>query len=223
MSKAYFDRQRLPDLSVIFDRCRSCNYVSMAFDVGRGCQNCGKPAQISLSHFSYDVHALLELIFNASSKEEIEENSNSNQFALVLSFCTLVEVLLHHFLINLMTQKKLNTTIQRRLLSDNLFVKQRIEKLFPALTEESWKSAVNKICANTKLYDYAASVNFYVKDAAPARNRFLHDGDKWAISKKIIDGCILHTRRIICFFVELHNMYIPWQKREHELKGSSQE
>lgn len=107
MSKAYFDRQRLPDLSVKFDRCRSCNYVSKAFDVGRGCQNCGKPAQISLSHFSYDVHALLELIFNASSKEEIEENSNSNQFALVLFFSTLVKVLLHHFLINLMTQKKL--------------------------------------------------------------------------------------------------------------------
>ncbi len=46
----------------------------------------------------------------------------------------IVEVLSQHFLEQCMSRMGLPQKIQERLLNDNIFVKQRVQKLFPTLT-----------------------------------------------------------------------------------------
>lgn len=208
----YFDRfddSKLHELTAVFNRCRNCSYVTANTESCNECPNC-HVAQGSneLLHFSFDTHALLQLLSDSFSKHLRDDQFNTQLLATVIFFCSLTEILLYRFLVNLMNQRKIDRTIQARLLSDNLSIKLRVEKLFPALAGHSWKDAVKLISTKSKVYDYSDTVDFYVKSAAPARNKFLHEGDKWAISEDLAKKCIFYGKRIVCFFVELHNYYV---------------
>jgi len=217
MGNTYIDNLDLPGLAVVFNRCRSCSYVTIDTAFGNGCPNC-RAAQGTneLLHFSFDTYALLELLADSHLRRLTDNRHNTQLLATVIFFCSLTEVLLYHFLVNLMDQKRIDRNVQKRLLSDNLTIKQRVDRLFPTLTDQSWKEAIKRINANSKLYDYSKTINFYTQFAAPARNKFLHEGDKWVISEDIAENCILHARRLVCFFVELHNKYIADEKSKRQ-------
>src|SRR4051794_18096927 len=86
---------------------------------------------------------------------------NANKLGVVVYFCTLGEVLLEHFLRELMCALQLPTGVRDRILNDNLFSKERVEKVFPSLVGEKWNAVVKELCKSSKL-DYEETVRFYL-------------------------------------------------------------
>jgi hypothetical protein len=177
-------------------------------EVGYKCPRCGIAGGGGRNYFPMSVHSLIDLMqefYHLKQVSDIDsevpniQNESNHQLAVVILFCTLGEVLLQHFLECLMYSKGLPQEIQNRLLNDNLFAKQRIQKLFPALAGAEWKVTVE--------IDYLEATKFY-EHAAEKRNLFLHRGNKWAISKDMPEKCLHQIWPIINLFVSLHNEFI---------------
>jgi len=131
---------------------------------------------------------------------------HDHRLAVVIFFCTLGEVLLEHFLREAMMALDLPSAVQDRLLADNLYAKQRLEKVFPTVTGTKWKAAMAQL-APAQQPLYSNTVEFYL-DAVEARNRFLHDGNKWAIPEEMPEKCIRAISPLVSLFVALHNSIV---------------
>jgi hypothetical protein len=127
----------------------------------------------------------------------------SHRLAILVFFCTLGEILLQQFLERCMLRLNLPTQIQKRLLQDNLFPPQRIERLFPILTGASWKQAVSAASKHAET-NFQSTVIFY-KEASEGRNLLLHLGNKWAVPTDMARKCFDQIAPLIKLFVELHN------------------
>jgi hypothetical protein len=57
---------------------------------------------------------------------------------------------------------QLPRAIQERILADNLFSKQRVEKVFPSLGDEKWKTVVRELSKDSEL-DYKKRQNSIFK------------------------------------------------------------
>lgn len=167
-------------------------------------------------YFGPEVYSLLDLledfyfepsILNKSKTPRPVNETRKQDLAILIFFCSLVEVLLYHFLVVCMNKKQIPVEIQERMLNDNVTDKQRVEKLFPVLTGDKWKNAIRNITNRSKI-NYTETVEFYTKTAASLRNNLLHQGDKWAIPRTIAEDCIKHAQKFIYLFVELNNRYI---------------
>lgn len=208
--------QRLSTLLADFIICESCGIVDRDQErsrVGYECSSCGIPSHGATYYFPISVSSLIDLMqeFYHSKKQEAtplseapaKQKESNHQLAVVIFFCTLGEVLLQHFLEQCMCKMGLPHEIQDRLLNDNLFVKQRVEKLFPTLTGVKWNETVAMLSERGEL-DYVETTEFYQRTSR-ARNEFLHRGNKWAIPQGMPEQCIRHIWPLVCLFVELHN------------------
>ena len=130
----------------------------------------------------------------------------SHQFALLVFFCTLSEVLLQHFLQRYMASLSIPRPIQDKLLADNKGTRRRIESLFPTLVGVKWNDAVKQVSASLNT-DYSETIRF-AAEAAEKRNLLLHLGNQWAIPSRMPERCFAETAPLVRFFVELHNEFL---------------
>ena len=203
--------QPLSSLLLDFYICPSCKVIdkdeNRALD-GHPCSSCGKASHGARQYFSPSVIALVDLVqeYFQLSKGDQSTNKDKHRLAAVIFFCTLGEVLLENFLVECMAKQDISRQVQKRLLDDSQFAKQRIEKLFPLFTGISWKSAIENLDNQSEL-NYSETVSFYL-DVVKKRNKILHKGNVWSISSEISRECIDKMWPLINMFVALHNEYI---------------
>lgn len=202
---------------IICDACGIVDRDSNRLIEGYKCPNCGKGGTATL-YFNISVLSLIDLMQEFYSTDVIfkEEAFNTGQreinirLAVVIFFCTLTEVLLHYFLDRLMLKMGISEKDRESCLNNNLSISQRVNELFPSLTDDKWKQAINEINENVEL-DYNKTSKF-CRDAKKARNEFLHKGNKRAIPKDMPEECITHIWTLLNLFVSLHNKYIAIHK-----------
>jgi hypothetical protein len=159
---------------------------------------------------------LINLIREASESEAreipVEHGSTlvpqvtAREIATVVFFCTLGEVLLEHFLRELVIAQRIPGGVVKRLLDDNLGLKRRIDKLFPALTGRKWKDTIEDLEKQVRL-PFGDANQFYLR-AAAARNSFLHKGYKWTIKPDMQAKCLTQTKTLVFLFAALHNHFV---------------
>lgn len=188
------------------------------------CPTCGKPGNGGHMYFDLSVDTLINLMqesFHATPWEASENTTagissrSAHYLSVVILFCTLREMLLSRFVYELLVAQKIPARVCRRLLADNSVYKQRQGKLFRCLTGEKWKNAIRKLSMDGNL-DYV-ELDEFLKQAVDARNKFLHEGSKWAIDKAMAEGCMRNIWPLLNLFVDLHNHYVyPLYSRDAE-------
>lgn len=152
MGKAYdildIKHQSLGLVLADFHICQHCHIVdrdSNRIKVGYPCPNCGTPSPAGRMYFNVSVHSLINLMqeffHKDQSKLETPEDElfdevsqkKSSKLAVIIFFATLREVLLENLLYDLMIAQNLPGNVCKRLFSDSITHKQRLEKLFPSL------------------------------------------------------------------------------------------
>ncbi len=192
-----------------FYQCEKCLVVDSdgaRMQVGYKCPICGYPTpEIGAdTYFHVGISTIINTIQDIYFMENTKENNHKTMVALL--FCTLNEVLLDNFLIEKMNSIKIPKNVQDRLLEDNLFISQRLNKVFPSLIGIKWDVAIKKI-NNKKCFDYSKFCKFAL-DITNRRNSFLHRGNKYAFQNNIPDKCIDSLHPLISMFVKLHNQFI---------------
>lgn len=208
-------KQSLSTLVADFYVCQSCGIVDRdrgRVEVGYLCPNCGKESEGGLQYFGLPIHALVNLMQESfhqkpTQSSRLPSSGNAHKLAVVIYFCTLGEVLLEHFLRELMEALQLPRSVQDRILEDNLFAKVRVEKVFPSLVGEKWNTVLRELSKNTKL-NYEETVKFYLQ-VVKARNLFLHKGNKWAIPESMAEECMEEIWSLMNLYAQLHNRFIP--------------
>jgi hypothetical protein len=203
---------------LICDYCRIVDRDRDRIKVGHPCSNCGTPSPSGSVYFNISVHSLIDLMQEFFHKDQTEESLPTNglrnqassrrnsKVAVIIFFVTLREVLFENFLYDLMIAQNLPAKVCNRLFDDNLGHAQRIKKLFPSLAGVTWKIAVKTINNKCKL-DYI-ELDSFIKKTVEARNRFLHEGGKWAITEKMAEECLRHIWPLLNLHVYLHNEYV---------------
>lgn len=199
--------QRLSTLLSDFSICKSCQIVDRIHN-GTPCPACNIQSAVGRSYFRMSVHQMIDLMqeYYHTESPQLFKKSDSHKVAIVIFFCTLAEILMEWFLINLMNAKELSVEIQDRMLEDNKYLEQRTNKLFPSLTGDKWKDVVNKLSDEVEL-DYNATSEFY-KVVNKARNVFVHRGSIYSIKSEMPQECIENIWPLINLFVSLHNHYV---------------
>lgn len=208
--------------------CLDCHMVdrdSNRIMVGHPCSNCGRPGPSGKSYFSLSVHSLIDLMQEFFHKDEIEQSQSTDalynrisdkknaKIAVVIFFSTLREVLLENLLYDLMIAQHLPNSVCKRLFADSPMHKQRMDKLFPTLVGLTWKKAVNTVNSMCEL-DYV-ELDRFVERVVDARNKFLHKGNKYVITKNMAEECIRHIWPLLNLHVFLHNEYVvPYYKKQ---------
>lgn len=211
-------RQKFSEFIENYYLCKSCGIVDGDYEriqVGHECSRCGVPGDGALSYFMFSVSTTADLIgelhplpdlYSIEPEAQITDIKESHDLALLVFFCTLGEILLQHFLQRCMANQKIPVKVQDRLLDDNRFVKQRIDKLFPMLTGDKWTKAIQKVIEKSG-EDYSKTVKFYI-EANEKRNQLLHLGNKWIVPSGFATECFDNTAPLVKLFVELHNEYL---------------
>jgi hypothetical protein len=123
--------------------------------------------------------------------------------AVVLFYCTLVEVLMDRLLTQIMRSQNLPQGVQKRMLDDHPFVSKRADKLFPSLTGDKWNEVISKISdENTSAY---RDVNDLYLQANKARNNFLHEGQVWPMPSELPQDCLRYVIPTLDMFATIHN------------------
>jgi len=201
--------------------CQDCHIVdrdSNRIKVGHPCSNCGKPSPSGRSYFRLSVHSLIDLMQEFFHKDQIEQSQptdglsirisgkKNTKIAVVIFFVTLREILLENLLHDLMIAQGLPDNVCKRLFADSPMHKQRMDKLFPALTGVKWKKAVSTVNSKCTL-DYV-ELDGFIEKIVDARNKFLHRGSKYAITKNMAEECIKNIWPLLNLHVFLHNEYV---------------
>lgn len=229
--KSRNSHQRLSSIVDDFLMCDSCKIVDRDQErstVGYKCPHCGTPSKGGHQYFYLNANILINLMGNlyrpkqkpASEGGVSPQQNKHDQAAIVIFFCSLGEVLLNQFLEELMFKVGLSQRIHDRLFEDNLFVKQRLEKLFPALTGVKWIKAVKMLNERVDL-DYIETQKFCER-VSTARNEFLHRGMIWSIQRDMPEQCIRHIWPLLHLFVDLHNEYVAQSISENRTKEYNQ-
>jgi hypothetical protein len=181
---------------------------------GTRCPICAKQSDIGLSFFYLSVLMLIGLLqeaYRAIPKEDSHgseqyENIQSHSASVLIFFCTIRELLLSQFITNMMAALKLPKAIQERLNADSDTHSDRLFKLFPSLTDSKWEDVLKNLPSQNN-YDWL-KLNQFLKEAAEARNSFLHEGDFFAVYKNIAKECVENLFPLMELFVELNNKYV---------------
>ena len=209
--------QNLRSRALSFYICEACRFVDddrERMKVGYNCPRCLVPGKGGMIYFRMNVFTLIDLVerfyYTESKSVPMTQipggyDKSGLKLAVVIFFCTLAEVLLEHFLQHCMHKMGVPHQVQQRLLDDNPFVKQRVDKIFPTLTGVKWDRAVKLQNQSTAL-DYSGTVEFH-KRVTRARNEFLHRGDRYVITQKMSEECMHHIWPLVSLFVDLHNQY----------------
>jgi len=207
----------------VCEHCRAVYVDQNQFRVGMACQQCGKANTAGhRQYFGVAVWSLIDLMqeffhkdSDASASPGSQQSSNS-PLAVVLFFATLREVLLKHFLTEMMKAHAMTVAVSQRLFADNRSHQQMLNNLFPSLSGGiKWKSALTRIQCRVSFT--ASDLNDFLKEVADARNAFLHDGKQWAITPDMAEQCMLRIPEVIELYVALHNEFVL---QEHKRRGA---
>ena len=207
--------------------CQNCHLVDTDHErceVGHLCSTCGKPSTAGRSYFNLSVNSLINLMQEFYHvKYEISEedglfkiqDADNAKLAVVIFFTSLREVCMDNFLDEIVYALNLPANIHERLFADSPTCSLKMNKLFPSLVGLSWKKAIDKINKEDQI-DYK-KVDQLMKKVADARNNFLHQGTKRAISNDLPKDCIKNIWPLLNLFVALHNKFVfPIRNREKE-------
>lgn len=216
--------QSLGSYLMDFQICEHCRYVSGLHGASPyTCDFCGQVNAVP--RLAYTVHAsnLLELIQDHYQLRAVIQRGDGtvipkkeaprHKAAIIIFFCTFVEVLLEKFLVALMNKQDIPKDIQKRLLEDNRYMQAKLEKLFPSLTcGESFKCALRAITkenkANGGTIDYTATAKFCKDIQTKYRNKIVHSGAIIQEIDRLADECTANLWAVICMFMTLHNRYV---------------
>jgi hypothetical protein len=197
--------------------CKNCRMVDLDENRTRGgyiCPICRKSGNYGKLYFHLRVRTLIDfmqesylskqLILDVDDKI-IHVKSEANYFSVVIFMITLREVLLQNFLEEIIEihPKKME------LLSNNLVEKtysQKQNQEFPKLLHVKWEEAL-KIVSKIDNIDYLYLNKFLIKIVSE-RNKFIHEGFPYLISKKLAEECISKIWLLLNLYVGLHNRYI---------------
>jgi len=211
--------QPLSSLFTSFYRCDACDVVDRdggRVQKGHPCSRCGSPSTTGAGlHFGISVFALIDLMQEAYHRVRPaseagwsyawHDSEKDHQLGVVIYYTTLGEVLLDQLFTNKIRQLGLPKSVAGRLLSDHQTMLARVDKLFPALMAAKWRETIRIISQRTGL-DFQDPVTFYLK-ARRARNLFLHEGNKWAVSSDMPGACLKNIQPLLTLFMELHNQF----------------
>jgi hypothetical protein len=210
--------QSFSSLLVNFQICRECAIVDLDHNRIRGgyvCPVCKKPGKYGMLYFHIGIHSLIDLIQESYNSKKIisdddeikvDVDSRAHYLSIVIFYITLREVLLQNFMDEIVFIKKIPKSIYDRLLLDNRNYSQKQNNVFKALLNMSWEDAVRKANEEDEI-DYLA-LNNLLKKAVDARNKFLHEGSQYSITKELAEDCILNIWPLINLYVRFHNDYV---------------
>jgi hypothetical protein len=201
--------------------CQHCHTVyvdpSQAL-IGMACQRCGRENTDGWhDYFDISVWSLINLIQEFYHKDGKAQQSptgtqlgTNSPLAVVIFFATLREVLLKHFLTEIMIAQRLTVGVSKRLFDDNQSQSQMLNHLFPALSGGvKWNQALNRVQPQLTFDPF--DLNKFLIAIADARNSCLHAGSHWAIEKQLAEQCMLRISEVLELYVALHNEFVPAQ------------
>lgn len=216
MNITQIKNQKLSSLLCDHRICKFCHVVDRERSrtlYGYKCEICSTPSEGGQLHFNLNIHTLVNLIQeayhapgNGRSIDTYNTGRDSHNISVVLFFCTLRESLLDGFVINMCVARDIKADIYDRLVSDNRLHSQKQNRLFPSLTGDKWKEAVNKIDANSTV-EYG-KLDEFVVSAVRERNKFVHEGSKYGMTELLAESCLNNIYNITSFYACLHNKYI---------------
>jgi len=207
--------QSLSSVIVVpFQICQFCKIVDTDKNrsrIGYPCPTCGKPSPGGLMFYDLLVHVVVNLMQESykithERKQEVFFKLDTHYVSIVIFFCTLKEMLLTRFLENLLDAENIPPRVRKRLMDDNRFYIQQLEKLFPSLTGKTWSKTISELSKETGI-DFV-SLNPFLEEASNKRNTFIHRGNKWKITEQLAKDCILKSKTLLELYMMLHNKYI---------------
>jgi hypothetical protein len=195
--------------------CADCGVVDMddaRICLGSLCSACGAPSGGGFRYFKTHVFSTIDLMQDIHSMPApqgvrprlLDTPDSRHRVAVVIFFCTLGEILLENLLREMMIALGIPPKVQRRLLDDNLLLRERIEKLFVSLVGVKWTTAVRAASTNV---DFAETARFH-KQTVRTRNQLVHDAHLWSMDSALPDACMDHIEPMLKLFVALHNLYV---------------
>lgn len=208
----------------VFARCEYCHSVVEDLGMsehGHPCPLCGHGSRGGLAWLPLTAHTLIALMqetyhskphVTALPRGELEGVASASGLGTLIFYCTLGEVLLAHFLEDLMTAQGLDGRTRGKLLNAHRHFRQRVDVLLPALTKCSWDTAISRL-RSQRLGDFR-SVSSFHRRAVDARNTLLHSGYRWADTPSLARRCMDKVPALVRLFVALHNLFVahPRQK-----------
>ncbi len=213
------------DLGIIvagFQICQHCGIVDRDRErtrIGYPCPVCGLPSPVGQTYFSDTVLELIDLtheIHTLTAEPPAESRlRDSHRAAAIIFFCTLGEVLLTHFLREIMCAMGKSAEVIQQALRDTMYARDRCNSLFPELVDASWRDALQAISADAE-FDFVETFEFYL-ERTKQRNLVVHEGHVWSAGPETVHACLDHVWPLVSMFVALHNKYVV---RELKRRGS---
>lgn len=201
--------------------CRRCGVVDRdhtRIRVDTQCPSCKQPAGHAQLYYHIGIQILIDLTQQAYHSESAATSAHAPQsanVAVVLFFCTLREALLDQLLKYLFLAHNVSDAIAEKLLKDNRLFGQKLFGVLPALIGVAWDKAVEEASSNAGR-DFGP-VSKFMEEAAGLRNRFIHEGSAWAITREVATDCMNSIFSMLGLFVSLHNVYAKPHLRADDL------
>lgn len=209
-SLADIDSQPASSLVCSHMICINCSIVDREWGRmkhGHLCEACGFAGEGGRLHFPISIHILVDLIqqsYHSQSPVGRLAGPNGQDVGTVLYFCTLREALLNHFIIETLKSQKIPKLIIEKLLDDNKMAGQKFGGLFSSIVGERWSEAVNRMSSNEIKFETTSDL---MRRASELRNKFLHEGSAWEITRQFSTDCINAIPNMVELFVALHNEF----------------
>lgn len=197
------------------EHCRVVDKEDYRLTVGAPCRVCQKPGEGPMPFFDVAIVSIIGLIQEAFCAipeapknvwEYPEESERAHSGATIVFFCTLKELLLERFLDHYAYALKLPKGVIKRLQEDNDSHSRRLNNLFPSLIGLTWEKAIAAIDpSGEKRY---ADLSTFLKDVSDKRNRLLHVGADWDMTKPMAETCIRYLFPLLELYVQLHNSFV---------------
>ena len=197
--------------------CEFCRVVDRDKErcrTGYRCPICSSESKGGVLYFEFTVGATIDLMqeaFHSELKQDPNEGKwdagkDAHNISVVIFFCTLRELLLNNLIRELCGAQKIPKLIYERLISDNKFHIMKQNNLLPSLIDSKWLDAISVINTMHEM-DYI-ELNQFIEKAVKARNKFMHEGNKFSIPLDMGEECMHHIWPLINLFIGLHNHYV---------------
>ncbi len=226
--REHLESPKLPDVLSVNDRplsplladyflCRRCGTVGRGGDPsGNECPGCEGSAADAGFYFKKPVHTVIDLMqdtYQSTSltargpTADIPQLDLQQSLTILLLFCQLFEIAQEHVLRHIMTASRIPGHIANRLLADNRDPRRRAVKIFPTVTGETWRKAIDELTVE-RCVDYVDVVRF-LKKTVDARDTLAVASDLSVFDDEMGKACMLRIDPLLDLHAALHNRYVP--------------
>jgi hypothetical protein len=207
--------QRYSSLLPIHLMCRNCRIIDLEVDRTRGdyiCPICRKSGNC-IRYFHFRVRALIDFmqesylskhLITDEDDKVIQVESDANNFSVIIFMITLREVLMQNFLEDIIEIHPKKEELKNNLVGKTY--SQIQNEVFSNLLNIKWEEAIINL-SKIENVDYLYLNNF-LKKIVTERNKFIHEGIPYLITKKLAEECISNIWLLLDLYVSLHNQYI---------------